>query len=37
MVAQGFIIAHCSDAYMMDHNGFHGFGHWMRVLHNGRL
>ena len=21
----------------MDHNGYHGFGHWMRVLHNGRL
>ncbi len=21
----------------MDHNGFHGFDHWMRVLHNGRL
>ena len=21
----------------MDHNGFHGFEHWMRVLHNGRL
>jgi uncharacterized protein len=21
----------------MDHNGFHGFAHWMRVLHNGRL
>ena len=21
----------------MDHDGFHGFDHWMRVLHNGRL
>jgi uncharacterized protein len=21
----------------MDHNGYHGFSHWMRVLHNGRL
>ena len=21
----------------MDHNGFHGFDHWMRVQHNGRL
>ena len=21
----------------MDHNGYHGFDHWMRVLHNGRL
>ena len=21
----------------MDHNGFHSFDHWMRVLHNGRL
>ena len=21
----------------MDHNGFHGCAHWMRVLHNGRL
>ena len=20
----------------MDHNGFHGFDHWMRALHNGR-
>ena len=21
----------------MSHDGFHGFDHWMRVLHNGRL
>ena len=21
----------------MDHNGYHGFDHWMRVLYNGRL
>ena len=21
----------------MDHNGYHGFDHWMGVLHNGRL
>ena len=21
----------------MDHDGFHGYAHWMRVLHNGRL
>jgi len=30
-------IEHCSSVYQMDHNGFHGFTHWMRVLHNGRL
>ena len=28
---------HCSGSYQMDHNGFHGFDHWMRVLSNGRL
>ena len=28
---------HCYGAYKMDHNGFHGFDHWMRVLSNGRL
>ena len=21
----------------MSHEGFHGFNHWMRVLHNGRM
>jgi hypothetical protein len=21
----------------IDHNGYHGFDHWMRVLYNGRL
>jgi uncharacterized protein len=36
IVTQPFI-EHCCDAYQMDHNGFHGFDHWMRVLHNGRL
>jgi len=30
-------VEHCCQAYQMDHNGFHGFDHWMRVLHNGRL
>ena len=30
-------IEHCCRVYQMDHNGFHGFVHWMRVLHNGRL
>ena len=30
-------IEHCCRIYQMDHNGFHGFAHWMRVLHNGRL
>ena len=28
---------HCYGAYQMDHNGFHGFDHWMRVLSNARL
>ena len=36
VVTQAFV-EHCCRAYKMDHNGFHGFGHWMRVLHNGRL
>ena len=36
IVTQPFI-EHCCDAYQMDHSGFHGFDHWMRVLHNGRL
>ena len=36
IVTQAFI-EHCRDAYKMNHNGFHGFDHWMRVLHNGRL
>ena len=36
IVTQSFV-EHCCQAYQMDHNGFHGFDHWMRVLHNGRL
>ena len=36
IVTQPFI-EHCCRIYQMDHNGFHGFAHWMRVLHNGRL
>ena len=36
IVTQAFV-EHCCQAYQMDHNGFHGFDHWMRVLHNGRL
>ena len=36
IVTKAFV-AHCCDAYQMDHSGFHGFDHWMRVLHNGRL
>jgi len=36
IVTQPFI-EHCCHVYQMDHNGFHGFAHWMRVLHNGRL
>ena len=35
VVTQAFI-AHCCQAYKMDHDGFHGFYHWMRVLQNGR-
>ena len=31
------LVEHCCGAYQMDHDGFHGFDHWMRVLHNGRL
>ena len=30
-------VEHCCRIYQMDRNGFHGFAHWMRVLHNGRL
>ena len=36
IVKQDFI-EHCCRSYQMDHNGFHGYAHWMRVLHNGRL
>ena len=36
IVTQAFV-EHCCEAYQMDHNGYHGFDHWMRVLHNGRL
>ena len=35
VVTQAFI-EHCCQAYKMDHDGFHGFYHWMRVLQNGR-
>ena len=36
IVTQAFV-EHCCRAYQMSHDGFHGFDHWMRVLHNGRL
>ena len=36
IVTQAFV-EHCCRAYQMDHKGLHGFDHWMRVLHNGRL
>ena len=36
IVTKAFV-EHCCDAYQMDHNGYLGFDHWMRVLHNGRL
>lgn len=36
IVTQDFI-EHCYLAYQMDHKGYHGFCHWMRVLHNGRF
>ena len=36
IVTQAFV-EHCCWAYQMDHNGYHGFDHWMRVLYNGRL
>ena len=36
IVNQAFV-EHCCIAYKMDHEGYHGFDHWMRVLHNGRL
>ena len=31
------LIEYCCKVYQMDHNGLHGYTHWMRVLHNGRL
>ena len=36
IITQAFV-EHCCRAYRMDHNGFHGFNHWMRVLNNGRM
>ena len=36
VVNQAFV-EHCCLAYKMDHEGYHGFDQWMRVLHNGRL
>ncbi len=36
IVKQDFI-NYCCEIYQMDHRGFHGYAHWMRVLHNGRL
>ena len=36
VVKQDFI-NYCCEVYKMDHLGFHGYAHWMRVLHNGRL
>ncbi|MDC1263238.1 hypothetical protein N8015_04100 [Planktomarina temperata] len=35
VVTQAFI-EYCCQAYTMDHYGYHGFYHWMRVLQNGR-
>ena len=35
IVTQAFI-EHCCRAYKMDHDGCHGFYHWMRVLQNCR-
>ena len=34
-LSQGFV-EHCYNLYEMDHGGYHGFDHWMRVLHNGQ-
>ena len=36
IVTQAFV-EHCCGAYKMDHNGYHGFDHWMLVLFNGHL
>ncbi len=36
-IATQAFVEHCCEAYPMDHNGYHGFDHWMRVLYNGRL
>ena len=36
IVTQAFI-GFCFEAYLMDHKGFHGYAHWMRVPYNGRL
>ena len=36
IVTQAFV-EHCCEAYQMNHKGYHGFDHWMRVLYNGRL
>lgn len=36
IVTQAFV-NFCCEVYKMDHDGFHGYKHWMRVLHNGRL
>ena len=36
IVTKAFVEHYC-EAYQMDHNGYHGFDHWMRVLYNGRL
>ena len=30
-------VANCNRIYRRDHNGYHGFHHWKRVLLNGRL
>ena len=36
VVRQDFV-EKCCQEYRMDHNGYHGFHHWKRVLNNGRL
>ncbi len=35
VITQAFIEL-CCQAYKMDHDGYHGFYHWMRVLQSGR-
>ena len=29
-------VDHCYSLYEMDHGGYHGFDHWMRVLQSGQ-
>ena len=34
-LTQGFV-DHCYNLCEMDHGGYYGFDHWMRILHNGQ-